>query len=160
MIKTNEPLPDYDSTEINKVTAPGTGTMGRMAMQEAKKANGDLAELESIESFKLTNPSSQIPVPPPMYFSSQKSGPATMKKVQKPISVIINTYDDKEKPGKFDFIEMHTNRNLQNSQQINSNMPTRLKTELEKTLLRSNLRKKSDSMVRITNRIMRRAKIH
>jgi harmonin len=133
----------------------GTGTMGRMAMQEAKKANGDLAEMESIESFKLINPSSQIPIPPPMYFSSQKSGPPTMKKVQKPISVIINTYDDKEKPGKFNFFEMQTNRNLQNTQKTNENVSTRLKTELEKTLLRSNLRKKSDSMVRHMKYLLR-----
>lgn len=118
--------------------------MGRIAMQEAIKANGDLAELESIESFKLNNPSSQIPTPPPMYFSSQKSGPPTMKKIQRPVSVIINSYDDKKEPGKFDFIEVQTNGS---SNRINEDMSTRLKNELEKTLSRSNLRRRSDSIV-------------
>ena len=121
--------------------------MGRMAMQEAIKANGDLAEMESIESFQLNNPSSQIPVPPPMYFSSQKSGPPTMKKIQRPVSVIINSYDDKQEPGKFDFIEAKTNGNNNGYQRANEDMSTRLKNELEKTLSRSNLRRRSDSMV-------------
>ena len=122
--------------------------MGRIAMQEAIKANGDLAEMESIESFQLTNPSSQIPVPPPMYFSSQKSGPPTMKKIQRPVAVIINSYDDKKEPGKFDFIEAQSNGNGSNFQRMQDDMSTRLKNELEKTLSRSNLRRRSDSMVR------------
>jgi harmonin len=123
--------------------------MGRIAMQEAIKANGDLAEMESIESFQMTNPSSQIPVPPPMYFSSQKSGPPTMKKILRPVSVIINSYDDKKEPGKFDFIESQSNGNSF-QQRINEDMSTRLKNELEKTLSRSNLRRRSDSIVRKT----------
>lgn len=151
-------MPDYDSPDNTLVKTNGDrpkGTMGRMAMQEAIKANGDLAEMESIESFQLNNPSSQIPVPPPMYFSSQKSGPPTMKKIQRPVSVIINSYDDKKEPGKFDFIEAQVN-GQNNAQNGNGNsyqrmqqedMSTRLKNELEKTLSRSNLRRRSDSMV-------------
>lgn len=161
----NEPTPDYDSPDNTLVKANGetrpTGTMGRMAMQEAIKANGDLAEMESIESFNLTNPSSQIPVPPPMYFSSQKSGPPTMKKIQRPVSVIINSYDDKKEPGKFDFIDSQSNghgnvngnvNGTGNSfQRMQEDMSTRLKNELEKTLSRSNLRRRSDSMVSSAN---------
>lgn len=153
-------MPDYDSPDNTLVKMNGDrpkGTMGRMAMQEAIKANGDLAEMESIESFQLNNPSSQIPAPPPMYFSSQKSGPPTMKKIQRPVSVIINSYDDKKEPGKFDFIEAqsitqnngHNGNGLGNSYQRmqQEDMSTRLKNELEKTLSRSNLRRRSDSMV-------------
>lgn len=122
--------------------------MGRMAMQEAIKANGSAAEMESIESFQLNNPSSQIPVPPPMYFSSQKSGPPTMKKIQRPVSVIINSYDDKKEPGKFNFFDSQSNGHGNGYQQkTHDNMSTRLKNELEKTLSRSNLRRRSDSMV-------------
>lgn len=118
-------------------------------MQEAIKANGSAAEMESIESFQLNNPSSQIPVPPPMYFSSQKSGPPTMKKIQRPVSVIINSYDDKKEPGKFDFIDAQSNGHGNSYQQrMHEDMSTRLKNELEKTLSRSNLRRRSDSMVR------------
>lgn len=121
------------------------GTLGRIAMQEAIKANGENAEMESIESFQLNNPSSKIPAPPPMYFSSQKSGPTTMKKIQRPISVIINSYDEKKDPGKFDFLDSNDHGNAQ--QRNNEDMSTRLKRELEKTLSRSNLRRRSDSMV-------------
>lgn len=147
----SEPVPDYDTSEATLVKEANgeraKGTMGRMAMQEAIKANGDLAEMESIESFQLNNPSSQIPVPPPMYFSLQKSGPPTMKKIQRPVSVIINSYDDKKEPGKFDFIDVQSNGNPYNNQRADEDMSTRLKNELEKTLSRSNLRRRSDSMV-------------
>jgi len=146
-VSISEPIPDYDSPEATLVKVNGErakGTLGRIAMQEAIKANGDLAEMESIESFQLNNPTSQIPVPPPMYFSLQKSGPPTMKKIQRPVSVIINSYDDKQEPGKFDFIEAKSNGNT--NQRVNEDMSTRLKNELEKTLSRSNLRRRSDSM--------------
>lgn len=117
-------------------------------MHEMAKANGDMAEMESIESFHLNNPSSPVPVPPPMYFSLQKSGPPTMKKIQRPISVIVSSYGNKKEPGKFNFIE---------SEQINNNknedMSMRLKNELEKTLSRSNLRRRSDSIVSLNNLI-------
>lgn len=121
--------------------------MGRIAMQEAIKANGNNAEMESIESFHMNNPTSQIPAPPPMYFSSLKSGPPTMKKIQRPVSVIINSYDDKKEPGKFDFIDAQSNGHGNGFQRINEDMSTRLKNELEKTLSRSNLRRRSDSIV-------------
>lgn len=144
-------MPDYDSPDGTLMKSNGEkpkGTMGRMAMQEAIKANGSAAEMESIESFQLNNPSSQIPVPPPMYFSSQKSGPPTMKKIQRPVSVIINSYDDKKEPGKFDFIDSQSNSHGNGYQQrVHEDMSTRLKNELEKTLSRSNLRRRSDSMV-------------
>ncbi|XP_035772891.1 uncharacterized protein LOC118456341 [Anopheles albimanus] len=68
------------------------GTMGRVAASEMAKASGDSAELESIESFKLTNPQAPPARPPSYYFCPQATGPATMKKSQKPIAVTISEY--------------------------------------------------------------------
>lgn len=116
-------------------------------MQEAIKANGENAEALSMESFSLNNPTSKIPPPPPIFFSSQKSIPATMKKIQRPVSVIINSYDEKKDPGKFNFLEANGHGSL--TKRNDEDMSTRLKKELEKTLSRSNLRRRSDSMVNI-----------
>uniref|UniRef100_A0AAG5CU65 PDZ domain-containing protein n=1 Tax=Anopheles atroparvus TaxID=41427 RepID=A0AAG5CU65_ANOAO len=68
------------------------GTMGRVAASEMAKASGDSAELESIESFKLTNPQPPPARPPSYYFCPQATGPPTMKKSQKPIAVTISEY--------------------------------------------------------------------
>ncbi|XP_058058194.1 uncharacterized protein LOC131209202 [Anopheles bellator] len=68
------------------------GTMGRVAASEMAKASGDSAELESLESFKLTNPQAPPARPPSYYFCPQATGPATMKKSQKPIAVTISEY--------------------------------------------------------------------
>lgn len=117
------------------------GTMSRIAIQEMAKAKGDVAEMESIESFRLNSPSSKIPAPPPMYFPTQKFEPTTLKKVQqKPVSVIVSSYNtNKREPGKLDFVDSSTNG--MNMSESNVDMSTRLKYELEKTLSRSNLRR-------------------
>lgn len=77
-----------------------------------------------------------------MYFSSPRSCPPTLKKNHKQVSVMINTYDDKKEPGKFGFIE-----NESNKMNNNDDMSSRLKNELEKTLSRSNLKNRSESIV-------------
>ena len=105
------PQPDYDTTPLNTLQRKlvlndiqqykqpqqqqekqPKGTMGRCAANEIARANGELAELESIESYKLTNPSSPTPKPPSAYFVPQNTGPATMKKIQKSVSVTIGEY--------------------------------------------------------------------
>jgi len=140
------PRPDYDSPEstLNRLQTEQQqqlqkGTMGRIALQESAKAKGDVAEMESIESFKLNSPASKIPAPPPMYFQTQTFEPTTLKKVQqKPVSVIVSSYNsNKKEPGKLDFVD-NTNVYDENA---NVDMSTRLKYELEKTLSRSNLRR-------------------
>ncbi|XP_053681313.1 uncharacterized protein LOC128732168 [Anopheles nili] len=98
-----------DSTSGGVRTSP-KGTMGRVAASEMAKASGDSAELESIESFKLNNPQPTPARPPSYYFCPQATGPATMKKTQKPIAVTISEYatsttrtDEPKKPSRFDF---------------------------------------------------------
>lgn len=125
--------------------------MGRCAAHELAKASGDAAELESIDSFKLTNPSSPTPKPPSLYFNSQSNGPATLKKPTKPVSVTIGEYTGrKEPPSKFDFISKQNG-----NEQINGgatpaptvDVSNQLKNELEKTLNRSNLKARNDRLV-------------
>lgn len=152
------PRPDYDSpestlnrlqTELHIQQQQQKGTMSRMALQELAKAKGDVAEMESIESFKLNSPSSKIPIPPPMYFQTQKFEPTTLKKVQqKPVSVIVSSYNsNKKEPGKLDFVDS-MNNNTVFDENANVDMSTRLKHELEKTLSRSNLRRSLVSIAR------------
>jgi hypothetical protein len=139
------PKPDYDSpdsTLIKTQTDTQKSTMSRIAMHEFAKAKGDVAEMESIDSFKLNSPTSNIPIPPPMYFQTQKFEPTTLKKgQQKPVSVIVSSYNtNKKEPGKLDFVDSSLDRD-RSFDENNVDMSTRLKYELEKTLSRSNLRK-------------------
>lgn len=126
------------------------GTMGRCAAHEIAKASGDAAELESIDSFKLTNPSSPTPKPPSMYFNSQSTAPATLKKPLRPVSVTIGEYTGrKETPSKFDFIKGDEDPSAV-AQIENTNaddMSDKLKSELEKALSRSNLKARNDNEV-------------
>lgn len=126
------------------------GTMGRIAASESAKANGASAELESIESFKLTNPASPIPKPPPLYFNPQNSGPPTMKKTQRPVSVTIGEYGvfngSRKQPAKFDFITKSNNYDtISNSSSGSDDVSSMLRDELEKTLSRSNLKKMNEN---------------
>uniref|UniRef100_A0A1Q3EVX3 Putative pdz domain-containing protein n=1 Tax=Culex tarsalis TaxID=7177 RepID=A0A1Q3EVX3_CULTA len=115
-------------------TSQSKGTMGRVAATEMARASGDIAELESIESFKLTNPSPKPVRPPSYYFCPQGTGPATMKKSQKPIAVTISEYQ-REAPRK------------------PAGSVGNLKHELEKTLSLSNLRQRSESREDLVERI-------
>lgn len=145
------PKPDYDSPD-NTLTKASLqqqteqqqkGTMSRIALQELAKSKGDLIEMESIDSFRLNSPSSKIPIPPPMYFQSQKFEPTTLKKVQqKPVSVIVSSYNgNKKEPGRLDFVDDPHGDRDRSFDENNVDMSTRLKYELEKTLSRSNLRR-------------------
>lgn len=157
------PTPDYDLSPANSIAnttfnnnyhppqkqfnghanSSHKGTMGRVAATEMAKANGDTAEMESIESFKLNNPSSPRPKPPSMYFNPQSSGPPTMKKSQRPVSVSIGEYIDRKEPNRFNFITKTDGRSNGNVEPTD-NMSERLKSELEKTLSRSNLMSKNE----------------
>uniref|UniRef100_A0A182YIC5 PDZ domain-containing protein n=1 Tax=Anopheles stephensi TaxID=30069 RepID=A0A182YIC5_ANOST len=107
---------DHNSQHPGPDTSNGTrkspkGTMGRVAASEMAKANGDSAELESIESFKLNNPQSPPARPPSYYFCPQATGPPTMKKSQKPIAVTISEYartEEPTKPTRFDFGQLRS----------------------------------------------------
>jgi hypothetical protein len=116
-------------------------------LKEKIRANNETAELESIDSFKLVNPQTSVPVPPSMYFVNPRSCPPTLKKNHKQVSVMINSYDDKKEPGKFGFIENEQNKMNNNVNSNSGDMSSRLKSELEKTLSRSNLKNRSESIV-------------
>lgn len=117
--------------------------------KEKIKANQETAELESIDSFQLSNPQTNVPLPPSMYFCSQRSYPPTLKKNHKQVSVMINTYDDKKEPGKLEFIESESYHNANGG----CDMSSRLKSELEKTLSRSNLKHRSESIVSLMSNV-------
>ncbi|XP_039444290.1 uncharacterized protein LOC120424285 [Culex pipiens pallens] len=119
-------------------TGTTKGTMGRVAATEMARASGDIAELESIESFKLTNPSPKPVRPPSYYFCPQGTGPATMKKSQKPIAVTISEYQREVPPG---------------GKKPGAGSVGNLKHELEKTLSLSNLRQRSESREDLVERI-------
>ncbi|XP_055370993.1 transcription factor mef2A [Condylostylus longicornis] len=172
------PIPDYDSIisspshtlkknqhTYNKHTNGCNGnmsTLGRVAASEIAKANGDMAELESIDSYQLLNPSSPTPKPPSAYFVPPNSGPPTMKKSNRPVSVTIGEYGasksgGRKEPSKFDFISSRSGSNSPNdlSSPMSSMSPTSfngkdenvshmLRSELELTLSRSNLKKRHD----------------
>lgn len=121
-------------------TAAAKGTMGRVAATEMARASGDIAELESIESFKLTDPSPKSVRPPSYYFCPQATGPATMKKSPKPIAVTISEYSQKQ--GGAGKGAGSGNGSVGN-----------LKHELEKTLSLSNLRQRSESREDLVERI-------
>lgn len=120
--------------------------MGRVAASEMAKASGDAAEMESIESFKLMNPSSPVPRPPSLYFAPQSTGPPTMKKCQRQVSVTIGEYGNmaanRKEPNKFNFISK-----LEDKKNREEDVSQKLKNELEMTLSRSNLKKRNDSLV-------------
>lgn len=125
--------------------------MGRCAAHEIAKANGDSAELASIDSYKMTNPASPEPKPPSLYFNSQSTGPATLKKPMRSVSVTIGEYAGrKEMPKQFDFIGKGDPDGTEPCNGVSADgvdVSGRLKNELESTLSRSNLRTRNDNEV-------------
>lgn len=154
----DSPSPDYDdphrpahngapssakqATALKPATSNG-GTMGRCAAHEMAKATGDAAELESIDSYKLTNPASPPPKPPSSYFQLAATGPATLKKPARPVAVTIGEYGGarKEAPRQFDFIG-NGGRDVADGGDVTH----RLKNELESTLSRSNLKSRTEGV--------------
>ncbi|XP_073967320.1 uncharacterized protein [Choristoneura fumiferana] len=109
--------------------------------------------MDSLESYKLKNPTNLQPKPPSNYFVRAPNGTATMKKHLRPVSVTIGEYagggNSRREPTKLDFL---------NGDKPDGPLPAmedepitnRLQSELALTLSRSNLRKKTDA---IGNRI-------
>lgn len=130
--------------------------MGRRAAHAVARATGDAAELQSIDSYKLTNPASPAPKPPASYFQSAATGPATLKKAARPVAVTIGEYGGarKEAPKQFDFIGANGNAAVDAVDNGTSGIVTkgsndmshRLKNELESTLSRSNLKSRTDGV--------------
>lgn len=130
------PTPDYHLKMENGATTT------------IKNGRDEKAELDSLESFTLNNPSSAPPKPPPNYFVRAPNGTATMKKHGRPVSVTIGEYaggGPRREPSKLDFL----NGDKPDSPHVpqESSISNRLQSELVMTLSRSNLRKKTEALV-------------
>lgn len=110
--------------------------------------------MESLESFKINNPSDIRPKPPLTYFQKKQlsaqssngsvSSVASLKKTR-PVSVTIGEYPSmRRQPGRLDFLQNGTDDICKGKLPITN----QLASELTQTLNRSNLRKRTESMVR------------
>lgn len=133
---TRTPTPDY-----NKKTEPP---------MQIKNIKDEKAELDSLESYKLKNPSKVPPKPPSNYFVKAPNGTATMKKHARPVSVTIGEYayggGSRREPTKLDFLNGDKPDGLHDVDDEVS-ISNRLQSELALTLSRSNLRKKTEALV-------------
>lgn len=132
------PTPDYNNLKLENG-----------APNKIKNGKEEKAELDSLESFTLKNPSNAPPKPPSNYFVRAPNGTATMKKHGRPVSVTIGEYagggGPRKEPSKLDFL----NGDKSDSQHTpeESSISNRLQSELVMTLSRSNLRKKTEALV-------------
>ncbi|XP_049865588.1 uncharacterized protein LOC126366505 isoform X2 [Pectinophora gossypiella] len=134
------PTPDYNNSKTEPSAPP-----------KLKSVNGEKAELDSLESFKLKNPSNIQPRPPSNYFVRAPNGTATMKKHGRPVSVTIGEYASgagasaRREPSKLEFL----NGDKPDGPHVpdDVSISNRLQSELALTLSRSNLRKKTEAMV-------------
>lgn len=146
------PTPDYDTLSLASTTSSSVVVPKPPPSQ---KQFNDSVEMESLESFRINNPSDIKPKPPNTYFQkriltntlsnqSTSSNTSTIRR-GRPISVTIGEYPSmRRQPGKLDF--------LQNGQDITNrgkeeSLGSRLTSELTQTLNRSNLKKRTESMV-------------
>ncbi|XP_050307844.1 harmonin isoform X2 [Anthonomus grandis grandis] len=145
------PTPDYDTLSL--ASSYGSGLTSKSPLNRTK--NDDSAEMQSIDSFKINNSTSEVqPKPPSTYFqkrtlatslSNQSSKTSTIRK-SRPISVTIGEYPSmRRQPGRLDFLQNGTE--VINGQSIGN----RLTSELTQTLNRSNLKKKTESMENLLN---------
>lgn len=135
---TRTPTPDYNK----KTDAPAP---------QIKSMKDEKADMESLESYKLKNPSNVLPKPPSNYFVKAPNGTATMKKHARPVSVTIGEYAyggaTRREPTKLDFLNgVDKTDGLHNGDEETS-ISNRLQSELAMTLSRSNLRKKTEALV-------------
>lgn len=156
------PTPDYDTISINSNSTLSKAIAKRFAANDSSKTsqnNNDAVEMESLESFRLNNPSNPWPKPPNTYFnrpktalSSQLSNGSTCStisgKKQRPVSVTIGEYPSgslRKQPGKLDFLQNGAGDDVERN--CNGSISSQFATELAHTLSRSNLRKRTESMV-------------
>lgn len=132
------PAPDYDTSSLVKVTS-------KPKLAKTKSVH-DAVEMESLESFKLNNPSSPTPRPPNTYFMKQPSGTLTMKKANPQVSVTIGEYPTntfRKQPSKLEFL---SNDLVDGNARKDEPVGSRLQSELVQTLSRSNLKKKTENV--------------
>lgn len=146
------PSPDYDTLSLASTTSSNIVTSKTTS---SPRKVGDSAEMESLESFKLNNPTDVKHKPPNTYFqkraltstiSSQStiSNTSTIRR-SRPVSVTIGEYASvRRQPGKLEFLH----NVLQDDTRVKKeeSLGSRLTSELTQTLNRSNLRKRTESM--------------
>ncbi|XP_013185724.2 uncharacterized protein LOC106131249 [Amyelois transitella] len=156
--KVNENFTKSVNIDFNKVTnLKKNGTLARTPTPDynnkldnsTKAKNKDEnVDLESLESFKLKNPTNVLPKPPSNYFIRAPNGTATMKKHARPVSVTIGEYASngggRREPTKLDFLNGEKSANGQVHDEVS--ISNRLQSELALTLSRSNLRKKTEAL--------------
>lgn len=115
--------------------------------------------MDSIESFKLNQPMNTNPKPPNTYFKKQPlqsqlsngsvtSNNSTLKKTR-PVSVTIGEYPSgtsRRPPTRFDFLPNGSQDKVDGTIG-NESISNQLANELALTLNRSNLKKRTESMV-------------
>lgn len=140
--------PNYRKNGISRTPTPDYNN--KLDSTLVRKVKEDKAELDSLESYKLKNPSNAPPKPPPNYFVRAPNGTATMKKHTRPVSVTIGEYayngSSRREPTKLEFLNGDKpDGPLEASE--DTSITNRLQSELVLTLSRSNLRKKTDALV-------------
>lgn len=146
------PTPDYDTLSINS----NSNKYAKNENHPSQKLN-DEVEMESLESFKLNNPSNLLPKPPNTYFNNRtktsqlSNGSISSNSIsgmkQRPVSVIIGQYPSgslRKQPGKLDFL---SNGYDDIEKKSNNSINSKFASELAYTLNRSNLKKRTESMV-------------
>lgn len=119
------------------------------------------SDMESLESFKLDGPQDLTPKPPNTYFNNKKKltaqlsndsigSTATMRKQQRPVSVTIGEYPSgtiRKQPSRFDFLQNGGGSVDEVDKSPDRPINSQFASELAQTLNRSNLRKRTESMV-------------
>ncbi|XP_046673575.1 uncharacterized protein LOC124362804 isoform X3 [Homalodisca vitripennis] len=149
------PTPDYDKESLSSEPSiknnntKGSSTASHSVNGSTKNGNADFVEMQSIESFKLTNPSVLRPKPPPIYFQPNMNGSTTTSSASKVSSdskpnITIREYPkntDVKNPERFQFLSQNGSHHTT----LSSDEPlvTRLQDELSQTLSKANLRQDS-----------------
>lgn len=139
------PTPDYDTLSISSASS---------FVKPSQKLSGisEVVEMDSLDSFKLNNSltKTNIPKPPSIYFQKNRlSAQVSNTSIEsndsidygRGVNVSIGGYVAKSSPGKFDFLRNNEKR------PVGKSISTSLTSELTQTLNRSNLKKRTESMV-------------
>jgi len=152
------PTPDYDKESLASESSDKNNikvSMSNNLTTNIKNGNADFVEMQSLESFKLTNPAVVKPKPPPVYFQPNTNG-STSSNTSRISSgtlrpnITIREYPtnvERKNPERFQFLDQN-GTNHPNSINHNNCEPltARLQDELCETLSKANL--KCDSPVK------------
>uniref|UniRef100_A0A1B6LG89 PDZ domain-containing protein n=2 Tax=Graphocephala atropunctata TaxID=36148 RepID=A0A1B6LG89_9HEMI len=148
------PTPDYDKQSISSDPSQKNNnvkvqtTVTHSVNGNSKNGSADFVEMQSLESFKLTNPSVLKPKPPPIYFKPNMNGSNTVSSASSKVSsdskpnITIREYPkntDVKNPERFQFL---SHNGSQHATAIKTDEPLamRLQDELNHTLSKANLR--------------------